>query len=122
MSVGRYRDAVELVGELAYSGESIEAIQDELRRNGLDSVLREQELEAKYFEARAAKRMIPKHESKVLPRIIGVISILLGCCGIWLTVGSEISSSRSPGGLGFFSVIVGLVLLIKPDWSKANVD
>lgn len=120
--MGISKDLVELVRDLVFSGSTLEEIKGELRRRSLDSAITQQELEGLYYEARAARGIVSRPSSKFLPRIIGAIAIVLGCFGIWLGTGSEMQTKRSPQGYGFCSLVLGLILVVKPEWSNSKLD
>jgi hypothetical protein len=113
---GNRIDAVELARELAMEGRSANEIRKMLEKQGFDGVLHQVELEKIVIQVRAALSLVPTRPSKVWPRFIGIIAVFMGIGG--MAIGGGGGGSRySPGGLGFWAVIAGIVLIIKPDWS-----
>ncbi len=111
-------EAVEMVKEMAVKGMSTVRIRTALEKQGLGGVLDRVEIEALVVEARAAGNLIPKPPSKFLPRMVGVAAILMGMGGVFL--GGSVGR-YSPGGFGFWAVVLGIVLIVKPCWSNEDV-
>jgi len=100
--------AEDLVGELAYADRTDRQIRVALQRSGLGEVLRDHEFSTLVLRGRAARKAVPRPRSNVLPRIIGVLAVLLG--GFWIH-----------STTGKVALILGLILIIKPCWRDDQV-
>jgi len=112
-------DAKEAARDLAIEGLSPAAIRKRLEELGFGAVLDQTEIEAIVTEARTARNLLPRQPSRILPRVIGVIAILMGIGG--MALGGFPYGRYSPQGYGFWAVILGAILVIKPGWSNESL-
>ncbi len=116
-------DAIELAKDLALKGMPEHKIWVELRKRDLADFIAPHEMEAIILEVNCGRNLAPRRTSNWLPRTVGIIAILLGICGIYIGTKDYPTSSRSthrynPAGLGIFALIVGSILVIKPNKAK----
>ena len=110
--------AIETVKDLAIQGRSFRRIERELGKLGLSGILRDDEIESIVSQAEVARGLMPPRPSRKWPRMLGAISILLGM--IALPLGGGIGR-YSPAGYGCLAIILGLVLVLRPDWSDTEM-
>jgi len=111
-------DAIARVKELAFKGMGSARIERILEKEGYVGLIDPWELEALINQAAAARSLLQKGPGKTLPRIIGIISILLGIAAISLGSGP---GRYSPAGYGWPAVILGVILLLKPCWGSTEI-
>lgn len=97
-------------------------VEARLRLRNLGGLLSTEEIAALVIEAHAALSLIPPRPSRVWPRLIGIIAILMGIAAIYIEKDSQMSSPRrySPAGYGLFAILLGITLILKPTWGKEN--
>lgn len=113
-------EAKELAKTLAAEGHSATKIRTELDEQGFEGLLGHIEIESLVIAAGAAKNLVPSRPSRLWPRVVGLIAVLLGLGGIALG-GLGIGGRYSPAGLGATALILGLILLIKPGWASEQL-
>lgn len=111
--------AIEIVKTLALEGRPVHRIDQELDDLGLGGALHPTEIERILIEVEAARAMIPPRPSRNWPRAVGIISILVGSAA--LPLGGGIGR-YSPAGYGCLAILLGLVLILRPDWSDTEMD
>ncbi len=87
------------------------AIRRSLDAEGMGGLLDDYEIEAIITEARAAGHFIPRRESPVLPRLTGIVAVIMG-------TGSILFAS---GRYGLLAIVLGLLLIFKPGWAKDDI-
>ena len=108
--------------ELAMKYDEMEQLVSALEAEGLGGLLDESELEQIYLEAMMVRRMLPPKTKKTLPRVIGVIAILMGIAAIYIgSDGPSVGRRYSPRGYGYLAIILGVVLIVKPGLGKSDV-
>ena len=108
--------AKSLVVDLAARGLTKRAIEKTLERRGAGELLLPHEVEECIVEGRAARERIPHRPARTWLRVLGVLAILMGIGGILLN-GDRGFGRLSPAGVGALSILVGIVLVIKPTWA-----
>lgn len=104
--------------EMAIQGHSMEQIADKLEQDGLGGTLDETELQFIVSEARFAKALMPPKPGKIIPRILGIVAIILGVIGWWIGRDGPHVRGYNPGGFGLLAIILGCILLFSP--SRSN--
>jgi uncharacterized protein YjeT (DUF2065 family) len=107
--------------ELALQHKNSQQIADLLEEQGLGGILDRFEIESIVVESESVRRMLPERPSKILPRIIGLIAVIIGIAGIWIGVGNSFSSNYSLAGYGIVAVILGIILIFKPYSAKSEI-
>jgi hypothetical protein len=107
--------------ELALQHKNAQQIADLLEEQGLGGILDRFEIESIFVESESVRRMLPERPSKILPRIIGLIAVIIGIAGIWIGVGNSFSSNYSLAGYGIAAVILGIILIFKPYSAKSEI-
>ncbi len=99
----------------------MEEVVSSLEAEGLGQLLDASELESIFMEAVMVRRMLPPRTQKTLPRVVGVIAILMGIAAVY--IGSEGPSTRrySPSGYGVIAILIGLVLIVKPASGRSDI-
>ena len=114
--------AAERAKDLAFEGLSASEIKPQLENEGMGWILDEEEIERIVIEVRAAQDLIPKRPSKKWPRIVGFIAILAGIVAFQMDDSGMPSSQRySPAGFGITSLILGIILVVKPGWASESL-
>jgi hypothetical protein len=111
-----------LTEELALKGASISAIKKQLKKSGLDESISPFEIEQITLRTEALKGFLPRRPGTTLPRVIGTIAVLMGIGAMWLGTngGPPVHGRYSPGGYGMAALILGLVLILKPQFSRED--
>lgn len=109
---------MDTVKDLAIQGTSFQRIERELRKLGLSGLLHDDEIENIINQAAIARELMPFRPSRKWPRMIGMLAILLGMIALSLRGGG---GRYSPAGYGIIAIILGLVLVLKPDWSDTDL-
>jgi len=110
-----------LTEELALKGASIRAIRRQLKKSGLEESISPFEIEQITLRTEALKGFLPRQPGTVLPRVIGTLAILMGIGAMWLgTNAPPVHGRYSPGGYGMAALILGLVLILKPHFSRED--
>ena len=102
----REKEAVELVQNLTLKGESLFGINERLRKEGLANQLPQSDIERIYHQARTGRDIGARRPGTRLPRIIGIMSLVIGL--FWLI------STRVLSVYGVSAVLFGLILIFKP--------
>lgn len=100
--------------DLALEGLSTEQIADALHQRGLGGTLSGEEIQFIASEARFAKSLIRERPNRTIPRIVGMMAILLGIAGLWIGRDGPHVRGYSPGGFGLGAIILGCLLLFMP--------
>ena len=116
----------EIVRELAFKGYSREKILRKLKARRMDQRLDPEELQSIMREARVAKAYTSRRPSRVLPRLIGVLAIIMGIGAVMVdfnTPDMPTPTARrySPTGFGFIAIVLGLILIFKPGSSNEDL-
>lgn len=115
-------DPKEAVRDLAIHGHPSATIQKMIEERGCGGHLDQPAIETLVTEARAARNLVPAQPSHIVSRVIGAIAILMGIGGLAIgTIGEFHPSRYSPDGVGFWAVILGALLVIKPGWSNESL-
>ena len=111
-----------LTEELALKGASIRAIRRQLKKSGLEESISPFEIEQITLRTEALKGFLPRQPGTVLPRVIGTLAILMGIGAMWLGTNAPppVHGRYSPGGYGMAALILGLVLILKPQFSRED--
>lgn len=112
-------EAIDAAKDLALEGLSAAMIRTKLEERGFGGLLEQEEIESIITEIVAVRNLVPQRPSRIWPRVVGVIAILMGLGGIAL--GGSQSARYSPNGYGLWAVILGIVLVIKPGWSNEDI-
>lgn len=108
--------------ELAMKYEEMEQLVSALEAEGLGGLLDESELEQIFVEGVMVRRMLPPKTKKTLPRVIGVITILMGIAAVYIGSDGSLGRGRqSPRGYGYLAIILGVVLIVKPGLGKSDI-
>lgn len=103
--------------------DEMEQLVSALEAEGLGGLLDESELEQIFVEGVMVRRMLPKKTKKTLPRVIGVIAVLMGIAAVYFgSDGSVGGRGYSPGKYGYLAIILGTVLIVKPSLGRSDVD
>lgn len=100
--------AEELVGEGAFGELPAAQIRQELEHAALGEALGKEEFNALVIRGRAAREIVPRRLGTVLPRVVGVLAVLMGA--VWIV--------STAGKIAF---ILGLILIIKPAWRDDEI-
>ncbi|MBK1884054.1 hypothetical protein JIN85_16665 [Luteolibacter pohnpeiensis] len=116
-------EAADLVKELAFDGHSTRSILAMLEKRNWGAVLSRDEIDDLIRAARAAQKVIPARPSRLWPRAIGIFAMLIGVVSLVLNSPSSVSmlGRYSPGRYGVLAILLGLVLLIHPQWGREDV-
>lgn len=102
--------------------DDMEEVERALEAEGIRQDIEEEELEKIFVEAAMARRMMPPKVNKTLPRVIGVIAILMGIAAIYIgSDGLSVGRRYSPRGYGYLAIILGVVLIVKPGLGRSDV-
>ncbi len=101
--------------ELALEGLSAHEIQRKLRERFAAGIPALSALERIIRETDAAGQAMGPPPEKIFPRILGSVAILMGSGALYM--GNGIGGRYSPAGFGGVAVILGLVLLFRPQWA-----
>jgi hypothetical protein len=113
-------EARERAMELAIEHGCANLIIESLKAEGFDGLLDRYEVEAILVEADSIRQMLPDRPSKILPRMIGLVAVIMGVAGMCITMGQS-SGRHTPSGYGIAAVILGLILIIKPTSAKTDI-
>ncbi len=109
--------------ELAMKYDEMDQLVSALEAEELGQLLEESELEQIFMEAVMVRRMLPKKTKKTLPRVIGVIAILMGIAAVYIGSDGSLGRGRqSPRGYGYLAIILGVVLIVKPGLGRSDVS
>lgn len=106
--------AQSMAKDLALTGKSAEQISGVLEKRGLSGILDQAELEFILSEARFAKSLLPARPSRIIPRLFGIVAIMLGIAGIWIGRDGPSARGYSPVGFGLAAVVLGVLLIVRP--------
>lgn len=118
------RDPREIAQNLAMKGYAKERIRRKLKARGMAHRLDDDELLAIMREVKVAKAYHSRRPSRMLPRVIGLIAIILGIGAVMTGAnnqGTPTTRYYSPVVCGFAAIILGLILILKPGWSKTRI-
>lgn len=107
--------------ELALMHGNAKLIVRSLENEGLGHLLEGFELDSIVAEAESIRRMLPERPRKTLPRVIGMVAIIMGLAGMWIGMGGPSVRRYSPGSYGIAAVILGVILILKPSWAKTDI-
>jgi hypothetical protein len=65
--------------------------------------------------------MLPERPRKVLPRIVGIIAVILGVAAMWIGRNGPSVRRYSPGGYGLAALILGTILIVRPSAAKTDL-
>lgn len=113
-------EARERAKDLAIEGCSVAAIRKKLEDEGLGELVDQFELEAIVTKSDYVRSMLPERPKKTLPRVIGFIAVITGVAAMYIGAGGSSGGRSSPRGLGLLSIIIGIVLIVKPSIGKED--
>jgi hypothetical protein len=109
--------AKSLVEDCALKGMRSHQIYNELEKVRLNGYLSEEKVEEIITAVAVGKHFATPTAGPCLPKLIGVIAVIMGIGGILLqTTAHNMPARASPGGLAIAAVVLGLALLFKPSW------
>ena len=107
--------------ELALMHGNANLIARSLENEGLGHLLERFELDSLVAETESIRRMLPERPRKTLPRVIGLVAIIMGVAGMWIGTGGASVRRYSPGGYGIVAVILGVILILNPSSAKTDI-
>ena len=107
--------------ELALKTGNAGAIRKKLENEGLGGLIDRYELDSIIAEAAYLRRMLPERPRKVLPRIVGIIAVILGVAAMWIGRNGPSVRRYSPGGYGLAALILGTILIVRPSAAKTDL-
>jgi len=112
--------AIERTEQLAMEGHSPSRIRRILRKEGLEEQLVAGEIERIIARLDTLRRLIPRRPGRLLPRVIGVVAVLMGAGAIILGFQGGIGAPgrRNPAAFGAVALVLGIILIVKPGSSR----
>lgn len=111
--------AIERAEKLAMDGHSASHIRQMLRKEGLENHLVTGEIERIIARVDTVRRFIPRRPGRILPRVVGIIAVLMGAGAIVLgSHGTGASGRRNPAAFGVVALVLGIILIVKPGSSR----
>ena len=119
--MNKYLEARERAIEFAVEGCNVPTICKRLGDEGLGGLVDQFELEAIATESEFIRSLLPERPKKTLPRVIGLIAVLMGAVAIYIGSGEPLLRRHSCSGCGMVAVILGIILIIKPSAAKEDI-
>src|SRR6478609_7540691 len=111
-------EAIERAKEFAFQHGSVSVVARCLEEEGFGGLLDRSDIEAIVTETEFIRGMLPESPNKLMPRIIGVIAVIMGVAAMSLG-GMPSARGYSPAGYGLPALILGIILIVKPSAGKA---
>ena len=118
--MNKHLEARERAKELAVEGCNVSAIGRRLGDEGLGGLVGQFELEAIATESEFIRSLVPARSKKTIPRVIGFMAVIVGAVAIYTGSGGLSLRRCSLSGCGIVTVILGVILIVKP--SAAQED
>ena len=119
--MSKYTEAKERAKELAIESGNVTAIRKKLEDEGFGGLIEQSELEAIVTESDYIRRMLPERPKKTLPRLIGLMAVIMGVAAMYIGASGPSVRRYSPGGYGLAAIILGVILIIKPSAAKTDL-
>ena len=119
--MNKYLEAKERAKELAVEGCNVPTISKRLGDKGLGGLVDQFELEAIVTESEFVRSFLHERPKRILPRVTGLIAVMMGAVAIYIGLGGTSLGRYSPSGSGILAIILGVILIIKPSAAKEDI-